>query len=99
MLVGEPSALGEWGFSALVEADGHRILLDTGAHPDTVATNARNLKIDLSGIHEVILTHNHSDLVAGLLTLRREWVKKDPAAMSTVHAGVVNILTDAGGMA
>src|SRR5579859_5728762 len=87
MLVGEPSALGEWGFSALVEADGHRILLDTGAHPDTVATNARNLKVDLSGIHEVILTHDHWDHVAGLLSLRRECMKKDPAAMSIVHVG------------
>src|SRR5438128_3083007 len=99
MLVGSPTGLGEWGFSALVEADGHRILLDTGAHPDTVLQNARNLKIDLSGIHEVILTHNHSDLVAGLLTLRREWVKKEPDAVSIVHAGVVNVLTAAGGMA
>ena len=87
MLVGETTGLGEWGFSALVEADGHRILLDTGAHPDTVATNARNLKIDLSGIHEVILTHHHSDHVAGLLALRREWMKKDPAALSVVHVG------------
>src|SRR5262249_8391990 len=87
MLVGETTGLGEWGFAALVEADGHRILLDTGAHPDNVATNARNLKIDLSGINEVILTHDHWDHVAGLLTLRREWMKKDPAAMSIVHVG------------
>src|SRR5262249_16337157 len=85
MLVGEVSGLGEWGFSALVEADGHRILLDTGAHPDTVATNARNLKVDLSGIHEVVLTHNHLDHVAGLLPLRREWMKQDPAPISIVH--------------
>ena len=33
MLVGSTTGMGEWGFSALVEADGHRILLDTGAHP------------------------------------------------------------------
>jgi len=85
MLVGETAGLGEWGFSALVEADGHRILFDTGAHPETVAINARDLKADLSGIREVVLTHNHWDHVAGLLTLRREWMKKDPSAMSIVH--------------
>jgi 7,8-dihydropterin-6-yl-methyl-4-(beta-D-ribofuranosyl)aminobenzene 5'-phosphate synthase len=85
MLVGEVAGFGEWGFSALVEADGHRILLDTGAHPDTVAMNARELKVDLSGVGEVILTHNHSDHVTGLLALRREWMKKDPGAMSIVH--------------
>lgn len=85
MLVGDPTGIGEWGFSALVEADGHRILLDTGAHPDTVLQNARDLKIDLSGMREVILTHNHSDHVGGLLTLRKEMMKTNPSALSVVH--------------
>jgi 7,8-dihydropterin-6-yl-methyl-4-(beta-D-ribofuranosyl)aminobenzene 5'-phosphate synthase len=40
-------SIGEWGFAALVEADGHRILFDTGLRPDTVLLNARRLKIDL----------------------------------------------------
>jgi 7,8-dihydropterin-6-yl-methyl-4-(beta-D-ribofuranosyl)aminobenzene 5'-phosphate synthase len=87
MLVGNPTGLGEWGFSALVEADGHRILVDTGAHPETVLRNARDLGIDLSGVREVILTHNHWDHVTGLMTLRREMMKKDPAAISVVHVG------------
>ena len=87
MLVGEPAGVGEWGFSALVEADGHRILVDTGAHPDTVLENARDLGIDLSNVHEVILTHNHWDHVSGLMTLRREMMKKDPAALSVVYVG------------
>jgi len=85
MLVGGPTGLGEWGFSALVEADGHPILLDTGAHPDTVLQNARDLNVDLSDVREVVLTHNHWDHVTGLLTLRREMMKKNPAAMSVVH--------------
>lgn len=66
MLVGDSAGIGEWGFSALVEADGHRILLDTGSHPDTVLQNARDLNIDLSDVKEVILTHNHWDHVHGL---------------------------------
>jgi metal-dependent hydrolase (beta-lactamase superfamily II) len=57
------------GFSALVEEDGRRVLLDTGAHPDTVLQNARDLKIDLSDVKEVILTHNHWDHVGGLMTM------------------------------
>jgi 7,8-dihydropterin-6-yl-methyl-4-(beta-D-ribofuranosyl)aminobenzene 5'-phosphate synthase len=85
MLVGSPAGLGEWGFSALIEADGHRILLDTGAHLDTVLQNARDLNVDLSDVREVVLTHNHWDHVTGLLTLRREMMKKNPAAMSVVH--------------
>ena len=63
MLVGglHPSnpELGEWGFSALVEADSHRILLDTGSHPETVLQNAHDLNIDLSNVNVVIITHNH----------------------------------------
>ena len=34
---------GEWGFAALVEVDGRRILFDTGAHDDTVQRNLKEL--------------------------------------------------------
>jgi 7,8-dihydropterin-6-yl-methyl-4-(beta-D-ribofuranosyl)aminobenzene 5'-phosphate synthase len=87
MLVGDREGFGEWGFSGLVEADGHRVLVDTGAHPETVLRNARDLKLDLSGVKEVILTHNHWDHTTGLVTLRRELMKKNPAALSLVHVG------------
>ena len=79
--------LGEWGFSALVESDGHRILVDTGAHPNTVLSNARDLGIDLSDVQEVILTHNHNDHTGGLMTLRRELMQKNPSALSIAHVG------------
>jgi 7,8-dihydropterin-6-yl-methyl-4-(beta-D-ribofuranosyl)aminobenzene 5'-phosphate synthase len=85
MLVGDIAGLGEWGFSALVEADGHRILMDTGAHPETVLRNARDLGIDLSDVSEAILTHNHWDHVGGLIPLRHEMMKKNPAALSVAH--------------
>jgi 7,8-dihydropterin-6-yl-methyl-4-(beta-D-ribofuranosyl)aminobenzene 5'-phosphate synthase len=85
MLVGDPTGIGEWGFSALVEADGHRVLLDTGAHPDTVLENARDLKIDLSDVQDVVLTHNHWDHVSGLITLRKEMMKKNQLALSKVY--------------
>jgi 7,8-dihydropterin-6-yl-methyl-4-(beta-D-ribofuranosyl)aminobenzene 5'-phosphate synthase len=85
MLVGDPTGVGEWGFSALVEADGHRLLLDTGGHPDTVLENAHDLNIDLSDVQDVILTHNHWDHVSGLLTLRKEMMKRNPAALSRTY--------------
>src|SRR5271154_7421395 len=53
--------IGEWGFAALVESDGHRVLVDTGARPQTVLLNARELGVDLAGVNEVVLTHNHAD--------------------------------------
>jgi 7,8-dihydropterin-6-yl-methyl-4-(beta-D-ribofuranosyl)aminobenzene 5'-phosphate synthase len=86
-MLADTTGIGEWGFAALVEADGHRILVDTGARPDTVLNNARELKLDLSDVHEVILTHNHDDHTTGLVALRRELMKKDPAAMSVAHVG------------
>jgi 7,8-dihydropterin-6-yl-methyl-4-(beta-D-ribofuranosyl)aminobenzene 5'-phosphate synthase len=78
---------GEWGYSALVEVDGHKILYDTGASPDLVLKNAAALKIDLHDVEDVVLSHNHWDHVAGLMTLRRELMKTNPRAMSRVHVG------------
>jgi 7,8-dihydropterin-6-yl-methyl-4-(beta-D-ribofuranosyl)aminobenzene 5'-phosphate synthase len=77
--------IGEWGFSALVEADGRRVLVDTGNRPDTVLQNAKELGIDLSTVTDVVLTHNHDDHVGGLMTLRRELMKKNPSALSRAH--------------
>jgi len=79
--------IGEWGFAALVEADGHKILFDTGARPRTVLENARELKIDLSDVDEVVLSHFHHDHTGGLLTLRQELMKTNPRALSRVHVG------------
>jgi 7,8-dihydropterin-6-yl-methyl-4-(beta-D-ribofuranosyl)aminobenzene 5'-phosphate synthase len=81
------AGVGEWGFSALAEADGHRILFDTGARPQTVLQNARELKIDLSDITDVILSHDHGDHVGGLVTLRRELAKQRPDALKRAYVG------------
>jgi 7,8-dihydropterin-6-yl-methyl-4-(beta-D-ribofuranosyl)aminobenzene 5'-phosphate synthase len=86
-MLADGKELGEWGFSALVEADGHRILFDTGAHSDVVLKNAQTLGIDLSTVPDVILSHNHGDHVGGLLTLRQSVVAKTPLALARVHVG------------
>lgn len=77
--------IGEWGYAALVEVDGRRILFDTGNRPETVLANARELGIDLSSVTDVVLSHNHRDHTGGLLTLRRELMRANPAALSRVH--------------
>ena len=79
--------IGEWGFAALVEADGHKILFDTGARPRTVLDNARELKVDLSDVEDVVLSHFHHDHTGGLMTLRQELMKTNPRALSRVHVG------------
>ena len=77
--------MGEWGFAAVIEADGHRLLFDTGDRPETVLQNARELGIDLSTVTDVVLSHHHADHTGGLLTLRRELAKANPAALSRIH--------------
>jgi 7,8-dihydropterin-6-yl-methyl-4-(beta-D-ribofuranosyl)aminobenzene 5'-phosphate synthase len=84
-MLADGDELGEWGFAALVEADGRRILFDTGAHTDVVLKNAQTLGVDLAGVPEVVLSHNHGDHVGGLLTLRRSVMARSPAALSRVH--------------
>jgi len=86
-MLADGDELGEWGFSALVVADGHRILFDTGAHPDVVLKNAASLGIDLTTVPEVVLSHNHSDHVGGLLTLRQSVLAKAPGALARVQVG------------
>jgi 7,8-dihydropterin-6-yl-methyl-4-(beta-D-ribofuranosyl)aminobenzene 5'-phosphate synthase len=85
MLVGSGQGIGEWGFAGLLEADGRRILIDTGSHPETVLQNARDLKIDLSNVKELVITHNHWDHVRGIMPLRKAMMQKNPDALSIMH--------------
>jgi 7,8-dihydropterin-6-yl-methyl-4-(beta-D-ribofuranosyl)aminobenzene 5'-phosphate synthase len=86
-MLADTAGIGEWGFSALVVVDGHRILFDTGARPETVLNNVRELKVDLTNVTDVILTHNHGDHTGGLITLRRAVREKNPAALAVTHVG------------
>jgi 7,8-dihydropterin-6-yl-methyl-4-(beta-D-ribofuranosyl)aminobenzene 5'-phosphate synthase len=79
------AGIGEWGFAALLEADGHRLLLDTGARPETVLRNAQELGLDLSTVTDLVITHNHADHVGGLVTLRGALAKKNPGALGVAH--------------
>jgi 7,8-dihydropterin-6-yl-methyl-4-(beta-D-ribofuranosyl)aminobenzene 5'-phosphate synthase len=84
-MLAERAALGEWGFAALVEVDGRRILFDTGNRPDTVLQNAASLGIDLAGVEDVVLSHSHADHTGGLVKLRQELMKKNPNALLRAH--------------
>ena len=75
--------IGEWGFSAIIEADGQRILFDTGSREKTVLHNAIELQISLDNIDNVFLSHNHKDHTGGLKTLRKNY----PTSFSNPHIG------------
>lgn len=88
MLAGDSArGIGEWGFAALVEADGRRILFDTGARPETVLANAKEIQSDLAGITDLVISHNHLDHTGGLLTLRKALLARDPKSLSRAHVG------------
>ena len=64
---------GEWGFSAMIEVDGERILFDAGSRENTVVQNAKELSINLDNIDNIFLSHNHKDHTGGLITLKKEY--------------------------
>jgi 7,8-dihydropterin-6-yl-methyl-4-(beta-D-ribofuranosyl)aminobenzene 5'-phosphate synthase len=57
--------LGEWGLSILVEADGVRVLMDTGLS-FTAVHNTRLMEVDLTSIDRIVLSHGHADHTGGL---------------------------------
>ena len=56
----------DWGFSALIEHDGKRILFDTGNNASIFEHNVKALGVDLSKLDFVVISHRHSDHVTGL---------------------------------
>lgn len=95
-MLADGDELGEWGFAALVEVDGHRILFDTGAHTEVVLRNARSLKVDLTTVPDVILSHWHGDHVTGFLPLRRDVAARAPKALARTHVGAGIFLSRVG---
>ena len=62
----DPSMKKDWGFSALVEIGGKRILFDTGDDREIFAANARAKGVDFKTLDFVVVSHRHSDHIAGL---------------------------------
>jgi len=64
---GHPSTLKkEWGFAALVEFGGKRVLFDTGNNARTFAQNCGTLGVDLRSLDYVVISHRHGDHTSGL---------------------------------
>jgi 7,8-dihydropterin-6-yl-methyl-4-(beta-D-ribofuranosyl)aminobenzene 5'-phosphate synthase len=56
----------DWGFSALVEHDGKRILFDTGNNAANFEHNVKGLGVDVSKLDFVVISHRHADHATGL---------------------------------
>jgi 7,8-dihydropterin-6-yl-methyl-4-(beta-D-ribofuranosyl)aminobenzene 5'-phosphate synthase len=56
----------DWGFSALIEYDGRRILFDTGNNAEIFAHNVEAAGIDLTTLDFAVISHRHGDHTSGL---------------------------------
>ncbi len=56
----------DWGFSALVEHNGKRILFDTGNNAANFEHNVKALGVDLTKLNFVVISHRHADHATGL---------------------------------
>jgi len=56
----------DWGFAALIEAHGKRILFDTGGNGEILLNNIKTLQIDPKSISDVFISHCHFDHIGGL---------------------------------
>jgi 7,8-dihydropterin-6-yl-methyl-4-(beta-D-ribofuranosyl)aminobenzene 5'-phosphate synthase len=59
----------DWGYAALVEYGGKRILFDSGNNPEILAQNAKAKDVDLSNLDFVVMSHRHGDHMGGLAYL------------------------------
>ena len=56
----------DWGFAALIEYGGKRILFDTGNNAEIFAHNVEAKGVDLRQLDFVIVSHRHGDHTSGL---------------------------------
>ncbi len=67
-----------WGFSCLVEKGSTRVLFDTGAQAETLLHNLKALKLDVSRLDAIVLSHIHADHTQGFPGLATEVVTDPP---------------------
>jgi 7,8-dihydropterin-6-yl-methyl-4-(beta-D-ribofuranosyl)aminobenzene 5'-phosphate synthase len=56
----------DWGFAALIEYGGKRILFDTGNNADIFAHNVEAKSVDLTQLDFAVVSHRHGDHTSGL---------------------------------
>jgi len=61
----------EHGLSFLIEADGQKILFDTGQSAEVIAHNLEKIREDLNDLNYVVLSHGHYDHTGGLKEIAR----------------------------
>ena len=69
---GKNSALTmDWGYAAMIEYGGKRILFDTGNNAAILEHNVKELGVDLGNLDFVVISHRHADHTSGISYLLR----------------------------
>jgi len=64
-----PTLTMDWGFAALIEYGGKRILFDTGNNAQVFEHNVKAAGVDLQKLDFVVMSHRHGDHMGGLAYL------------------------------
>ena len=64
-----PALTLDWGFAALIEYGGKRILFDTGNNAQIFEHNVKALGVDLRNLDFVVISHRHADHTSGIAYL------------------------------
>lgn len=89
--------MGEAGFAALVDVyyddmSSTRLLFDTGGSTPALVHNLKEMKLDISTVEMIILSHGHWDHVGGLMTILNQIGKIVPVLFHP-HALAPKIFT------
>ena len=79
------NSIAEWGLSMLIEADGKKILFDTGAGTAAML-NVTSMEVDLSDVDCIVLSHGHFDHTGGLYAALRRTGPKEIIAHPEIWA-------------
>jgi metal-dependent hydrolase (beta-lactamase superfamily II) len=86
-----------WGFAALVEAYGKRVLFDTGGNAAVFRHNVTALGVDLGQLDAIVLSHEHWDHANGIPVLgRRDGLAAFYPASANTSAPFMSMLQSAG---
>ena len=55
-----------WGFSALIDFRGHRVLFDAGSDPILLLEHLEKMQIDPKSIEHAVISHQHGDHLRGV---------------------------------
>ncbi|HWP95744.1 MAG TPA: MBL fold metallo-hydrolase [Syntrophomonadaceae bacterium] len=80
-----PGITGEYGFSALLDVDGKKLLFDAGS-AGALFANADKLHVDLNQVDALVLSHGHFDHTGGLLEFLKRFGTRKIFAHSNMFA-------------